>query len=375
MNILIAPDKFKGSLTAQQVCETIQGALLEWNETLSIYTLPLADGGEGSCELLTKFSRGTFTTVRVHDPLGRPIDAVYGTSGDGTIVFMEMAAASGLQLLQKAERNPMITTTRGTGELIRHALDNGVTKIFLGIGGSATNDAGIGLAEALGARFLDARGNQLKPIGENLRYIQTIDSSQLHPRLANIPLTIFCDVDNPLFGPQGAAHVFAPQKGADEKMVAVLDEGLRHYASLLEKIFYRPVNFPGAGAGGGLPASLQVFTSLTVVPGMQFIMEFTGLEEHVKRADIIITGEGKIDRQTLSGKVVNGVAQLARKHRKRLIAVAGSCELSARELEDLGVSKVVTITGEDVSEDYAMKHAAPLLRQRIREALVQNLTV
>lgn len=374
MNILIAPDKFKGSLTAQQVCDTIKSVLQELNPPPGIYTLPLADGGEGSCELLTKFSRGTFTTVRVHDPLDRPIDAAYGISGDGSIAFMEMAAASGLQLLKKEERNPMITTTRGTGELIRHALDQGITKIYLGIGGSATNDAGIGMAEALGVRFLDSHGNQLKPIGENLRYIHTIDSSQLHPRLTDIALTIFCDVDNPLSGPQGAAHVFAPQKGADEKMVAALDEGLKHYASLLEKTFHRSVNFPGAGAGGGLPASLKVFTSLTVVPGMQFIMQFTGLENHVQRADIIITGEGKIDRQTLSGKVVNGVAQLARKYQKPLIVVAGSCELSAQELKNLGVSKVITIANEHTSEDYAIKHAAELLKQRIQEALTQNLT-
>jgi len=375
MNILIAPDKFKGSLTAQQVCDAVKSALQESAPTASIYTLPLADGGEGSCELLTKVSHGTFTTVQVHDPLDRPIEAAYGISGDGSTAFMEMAAASGLQLLKKEERNPMLTTTRGTGELIRHALDQGITKIFLGIGGSATNDAGIGMAEALGVRFIDSRGNQLKPIGKNLRYIHTIDTSQLHPRLTDISLTIFCDVDNPLFGPEGAAHVFAPQKGADEKMVAALDEGLRHYASLLEKNFHRSVNFPGAGAGGGLPASLQVFTSLTVVPGMQFIMQFTGLEDHVQRADIIITGEGKIDRQTLSGKVINGVAQLARKYQKRLIVVAGSCELSVQELENLGVSKVITITNEHTSEDYAMKHAAALLKQHIREALVQNLTV
>lgn len=374
MNVLIAPDKFKGSLTAQQVCDTIKSALQESGSTLAIYTLPLADGGEGSCELLTNLSRGTFTTVRVHDPLDRPIDAAYGISGDGSITFMEMAAASGLQLLKKEERNPMITTTRGTGELIRHALDQGITKIYLGIGGSATNDAGIGMAEALGVRFLDSHGNQLKPIGENLRYILTIDSSQLHPRLTDIALTIFCDVDNPLSGPQGAAHVFAPQKGADEKMVAALDEGLKHYASLLEKTFHRSVNFPGAGAGGGLPASLKVFTSLTVVPGMQFIMQFTGLENHVQQADIIITGEGKIDRQTLSGKVVNGVAQLARKYQKPLIVVAGSCELSAQELKNLGVSKVITIANEHTSEDYAIKHAAELLKQRIQEALTQNLT-
>ena len=375
MTVLIAPDKFKGSLTAPQVCDAIGSALQELNSSLNIYSLPLADGGEGSCELLTKLSDGTFTTVPVHDPLDRPIDVAYGLSRDGSTAFMEMAAASGLQLLKKEERNPMITTTRGTGELIRHALDYGVSKIFLGIGGSATNDAGTGLAEALGVRFLSSDGNQLKPVGENLRYIHTIDISQLHTRLAAIDLTIFCDVDNPLFGPRGAAYIFAPQKGADEKMVAVLDAGLRHYASLLEKTFQRPVNFPGAGAGGGLPASLKVFTNLTVIPGMEFIMQFTGLEERIQQADIIITGEGKIDRQTLSGKVVNGVAQLARKYNKRLIVVAGTCELGPAELGQLGVYKAVTLMHEGISEEYAIQNAASLLKQRIREALVQNLTV
>jgi glycerate kinase len=375
MTVLIAPDKFKGSLTAPQVCDAIGSALQELNSSLNIYSLPLADGGEGSCELLTKLSDGTFTTVPVHDPLDRPIDVAYGLSRDGSTAFMEIAPASGLQLLKKEERNPMITTTRGTGELIRHALDHGVSKIFLGIGGSATNDAGTGLAEALGVRFLSSDGNQLKPVGENLRYIHTIDISQLHTRSAAIDLTIFCDVDNPLFGPQGAAYIFAPQKGADEKMIAVLDDGLRHYASLLEKTFQRPVNFPGAGAGGGLPASLKVFTNLTVIPGMEFIIQFTGLEERIQQADIIITGEGKIDRQTLSGKVVNGIAQLARKYNKRLIVVAGTCELSPAELGQLGVYKAVTLMHEGISEEYAIQNAATLLKQRIREALVQNLTV
>jgi glycerate 2-kinase len=375
MNILIAPDKFKGSLTAQQVCDGIKSTLAEWSDAFNIYCLPLADGGEGSCELLTTYANGTFTTVRVHDPLGRLIDVAYGISSDGSTAFMEMASASGLQLLKKEERNPMITTTRGTGELIRHALDRGVTKIFLGIGGSATNDAGMGLAEALGVRFLSEHGDQLKPIGKNLRYIHAIDTSHLHPGLAAINLTIFCDVDNPLFGPHGAAHVFAPQKGADEKMVAVLDEGLMHYALLLEKTFHRPVNFSGAGAGGGLPASLKVFTSLTVVPGMEFVMQFSGLEEQIQRADIIITGEGKIDRQTLSGKVINGVAQLARKYNKRLFVVAGTCELTSAELKQLGVYKVITLMREGISEDYAIRNASLLLKQRIKEGLVQILTL
>jgi glycerate kinase len=374
MTILIAPDKFKGSLTAQQVCDEVKRALLKWNGALNIITLPMADGGEGSCELLTSFSGGKFITASVHDPLFRNIDARYGISEDNETAFLEMASASGLQLLKKHERNPMQTTTLGIGELIAHALDLGVKKIILGIGGSATNDAGMGMAEALGVQFLSAEGERLKPVGENLRYIHTLDLTHVHPKLSTTAFTIFCDVDNPLYGPHGAAHVFAPQKGANEEMIQILDEGLMHYSSLLEKTFSRTVNFPGAGAGGGLPVSLQVLTNLKVVPGMDFIIQFLKLDDHVRHADIVITGEGKIDEQTLSGKVVSGIARLAKKYDKALFVVAGTCELPEHRLEQLNIRKLITLTNPNVPEEYAIEHAASLLSQRITEELVQHLT-
>ncbi|HEY9008315.1 MAG TPA: glycerate kinase [Ohtaekwangia sp.] len=365
MTILLAPDKFKGSLTAQEVCAIAGDAIAAIDPSHRITAIPLADGGEGSCELLTSFSGGSFTTVRVHDPLFRPIKAHYGITKDGTTAFLEMAVASGLQLLKPPERNPSLTSTIGTGELMRHALDHSVQQIVLGIGGSATNDAGMGMATALGIQFFSDTGELLEPIGKNLSFVHRIDTSLLHPRLAEVNITIFCDVDNPLHGAQGAAYTFAPQKGADRAMVILLDTGLQHYEAILERTFHKPVNFPGAGAGGGLPASLQAITNLNVRAGIDFIMEFTRLEEHIREADLIITGEGKIDEQTLHGKVVNGVAKLARKHHKPLVAIAGKSELTPQQTEELGIRKIITIANASTPEEQAMQNAGSLLKKRI----------
>ncbi|HEY9048199.1 MAG TPA: glycerate kinase, partial [Ohtaekwangia sp.] len=222
---------------------------------------------------------------------------------------------------------------------------------------------------ALGVKFFSSADKLLEPVGRNLSSIHRIDATQLHPRIADVHMTIFCDVDNPLHGPQGAANIFAPQKGADSAMVALLDDGLQHYQSILERTFDKPVNFPGAGAGGGLPASLKAFTNLTVRPGMDFIIEYTRLEEQVHQADVIITGEGKVDEQTLSGKVVSGVAQLARRYNKPLIVIAGKCELSPEQVTKLGIQKVITLINTSLTEDYAIKNASSLLKQRILENL------
>jgi glycerate kinase len=377
MNILIAPDKFKGSLTAQQVCNAIVEGIRSVDANATLDILPMADGGEGSAQLLTSFSGGTTKTLKVRDPLFRSIESSYGLSRDGKTAFMEMANASGLQLLKSEERDPMKTSSVGTGDLIVDALERGVENIILGIGGSATNDAGIGMATALGVKFYSSSGKHLEPIGANLNAIHAVDSSDLHPQLKNISITIFCDVDNPLHGTRGAAYVFAPQKGADEAMVRELDEGLAHYKKILESSVNCVVDFPGAGAGGGLPASLKAFTSLTVRAGMEYIMEYINLDERIGKADLIITGEGKIDRQTLSGKVVKGIADAAFRHAKPVIAVAGRCDLSAAELAPLRVRKVITLVDSATSEAQAIKNAYSLVRARIssafREQKIQRL--
>jgi glycerate kinase len=370
MTILIAPDKFKGSLSAHEVCDIISDEFRAAGDSLNIVALPLADGGEGTCELLTTFSGGTMIKVPVRDPLARTINSEFGISSDGRIAFLEMATASGLQLLKKEERNPLLTTTLGTGDLIRHALDRGVEQIIMGVGGSATNDGGMGMAESLGVVFYDVLGNNLAGNGENLSRIHSLDSSGVHPRLADVNFTIFCDVDNPLHGPNGAAYIFSPQKGADKAMVLELDRGLKHYQEILEKTSSIRVNFPGGGAGGGLPASLKAFAFINIRRGMDFIAEFTNLEEQIKSADFIITGEGKVDNQTLSGKVVKGVADLARKHRKRLAIVAGKNELEPRRLSELGAMAVVTLVTEGIDEQEAIKRASQLLKTRVKEQII-----
>ena len=365
MNILIAPDKFKGSLSATEVCAAIKEGLLSVDSTLNVIELPLADGGEGTCELLTSYAGGSMVTLRVRDPLFRTIDSGYGISKDGKIAFLEMAKASGLQLLKMDERNPMIGSTVGTGDLIRHALDRGAEHIIMGVGGSATTDGGIGMAEALGAYFYDASGERLQPVGANLQHIHSLDLSSVHPRLRQVQFTIFCDVDNPLHGPNGAAYIFSPQKGADARMVSELDMGLRHYERVLENTVHRKVNFPGAGAGGGLPSSIKALANVTVRPGMDYIIEFTKFEEQLSVADMVITGEGKIDEQTLSGKVVKGVADLAARHNKVVVAFAGKTELSEKAFQSLAIRKIITLTGKDISEKQAMEKAYGLLHDRV----------
>lgn len=373
MKILIAPDKFKGSLTAQQVCDAISEGIRDVDAGAVLDMLPMADGGEGSAQLLTSFSGGTTRSLMVRDPLFRSIESSYGISSDGKTAFMEMASASGLQLLKPHERNPMKTSTIGTGDLIVDALEQGVEHIILGIGGSATNDAGTGIAAALGVKFYSSSDVELEPNGSSLKHIHRIDINNIHPRLKEISITIFCDVDNPLYGTRGAAYLFAPQKGADEKMVHDLDHGLRHYKSVLEPLVNRDVDFPGAGAGGGVPASLKAFTNLTVRAGIEYIMDYVKLEDRIHDVDLVITGEGKIDEQTLAGKVVKGVADAAFRHAKPVVAIAGRCDLDATQLAPFHFTRLLTLVDERTTENEAVKNAASLIRARISSAFLNKM--
>lgn len=368
VKVLIAPDKFKGSLTAEQVCTAIRSGLMNADSSLSITEQPLADGGEGTCELLTNFSRGKFVKVDVRDPLSRNKSTVYGISQDGETAFIEMAKASGLQLLDTPDKNPWYTTTVGTGDMIRHALDAGVKHIVMGIGGSATNDGGMGMAVALGIEFYDSANHRLPGRGCDLERTNHIDTSNVHPRLSDVDFTVFCDVDNPLTGPQGAAHVFGPQKGADNNLVIALDKGLEHYAGVLQRFTGRVIDFPGAGAGGGLPASLKAFANIGIRAGMDFIISFIGLEEKVREADIVFTGEGKVDIQTLAGKVVKGVSDLAKKYNKPLVVVAGKSDVTVQDLRKLNVRKLISLTADGTPDQVAMEKASPLIEKLVQAA-------
>jgi glycerate 2-kinase len=367
VKILIAPDKFKGSLTALQVCEAVQQALLKLNPELTIQSIPLADGGEGTAELLTNHTKGKWVICEVHDPLFRKINAGYGISGDGSVAFIEMASASGLQLLKSEDRNPLKTSTFGTGELIADAINRGVKKIMLAIGGSATNDAGIGMAAALGFAFCDKHGDELQPIGESLEHIFSIDATNRLPKLQHIEFTVLCDVDNPLYGSNGAVFVFARQKGANEQDVIALDKGLQHFARIVRTQLNISTEFAGAGAAGGMGAGAKVFLNATQQRGIDYIIEALQVKPAIQNADLVITGEGKMDLQTLSGKVVAGVTSIATGLNKPVLAIVGRNELSEVQFKQAGINEVISLVDENTSDETAMKQTEHLIERRIVE--------
>ena len=304
MKILIAPDKFKDALPALEVGRAIQEGVKINNPAAEITVFPMADGGEGTSDILTFHFGGRKVELLVSDPLWRKVKAEYGISSDGSHAFIEMAQASGLHLLKPHERNCLHTTTFGTGELIRDAISKGVQKIVLGIGGSATNDAGIGMAAALGYRFLDASGNMLNPVGKNLLEIATIIDEDVLFNSDKLEILVACDVENRLYGSEGAAYVFGPQKGADEKAVELLDKGLQNFASVAKSKYHIDVQtIKGAGAAGGMGAGCLLFLKGKLRPGVALVMALTEFEKQVAQADLVITGEGKLDNQTLSGKL------------------------------------------------------------------------
>ncbi|MCW5911821.1 MAG: glycerate kinase [Cyclobacteriaceae bacterium] len=369
MKILIAPDKFKGSLSAQKAGEAIGSVLLKLDSSLQIQTLPMADGGEGTAELLTTHTKGKWITCMVHDPLFRKINAGYGISGDGSTAFIEMASASGLQLLKPDERNPLKTTTLGTGELIANALQHPVKKIVLAIGGSATNDAGLGMASALGYRFYDRNNRELLPVGESLERLHRVDGAHINPQLNQTEVLILCDVANPLYGPTGAAHVFAPQKGAGMPDVMKLDKGLQNFAKIAQQQLAVSTDFAGAGAAGGLGAGAKVFLRAALTRGIAYVLQELKVEEAIQNADVVITGEGKLDTQTLHGKVVAGITSAAVRLNKPVIAVVGKNELTEAQWKQAGIRQVISLADEHTSVETAVNHARELIQKRISEQL------
>lgn len=366
----LAPDSFKGSLTSPAFCRIVASA---WNNIFPgdrLVPFPLADGGEGTVEALVNATGGEIKTCLVRDPLGRPVEASWGLLGDGKTAVIEMASASGLYLLSREERNPLFTSTYGTGELIREALDSGCQKVVIGIGGSATNDGGAGMAAALGADLLDSRGNPLPPGGRYLSRLHAVDLKKIHPAIHLVECIAACDVDNPLTGPEGASAVYGPQKGADAEMVRELDGALKHYAAVIRRdLGVHVFDLPGAGAAGGLGAGLVAFLQARLRPGVELVMEHSGFQEWLEQEDVdlVITGEGEINNQTARGKVPVGVSRLARKHGVPVIALVGSAAAGYQAVYDQGISAVLDIIPRPMTREEAMDRAEELLSQAARE--------
>ncbi len=321
---VLAPDSFKESMTAHEVCQAMKEGLREAFPGARFLLVPMADGGEGTMRSLVDARGGSVYEASASDPLGRSIVAHFGLFDDGRTAVIEMASASGLERLDPSERDPRVTTTRGTGDLLLAALNEGATHIIIAIGGSATNDGGAGFAQALGARLLDADGHDLPPGGAALAQLARIDVSGLDPRLASVSIQVACDVDNPLCGVEGASAVYGPQKGADASTVVELDAALAHYAEIVHRDLGRDVAaIPGAGAAGGLGAGLLAFTGARLRRGVQIVIDETGLAEAIAQADLVLTGEGRVDEQTRRGKTPFGVAAVARAAGKPVIAIAG----------------------------------------------------
>ena len=315
MNILIAPDSFKDSLSAKAVAGHIVSGIKNVLPDANITQIPLSDGGEGLLEALVRPLDGQFIKVEVKDPLMRNIEAQYGILGDGNTAVIEMATASGLELLKANERNPMITSTYGTGQLIKDALNRGCTKIIIGLGGSATNDGGMGMVKALGGKFLKQLGESIGEGGGPLKDLQRIDLGEMDKRLSYCEVISACDVSNPLTGPQGASMVFGVQKGGNPEDLKELDKNLLHYASVIKSDLGKDIKtVEGTGAAGGTGMGLLSFLDAELKPGIELIIDELQLEKHIIDADVIVTGEGQIDRQTLYGKTIMGLAKMAQQH-------------------------------------------------------------
>jgi glycerate kinase len=326
--------------------------------------IPVADGGESTASAIVAATNGRWLHSAVHDALGRRIKAAFGVTGDGQTAVIETAAASGLVLLKPHERNPLRASTFGAGELIRAALDRGVTKILIGIGGSATNDGGAGMARALGARFFDARGRELAEGGGPLRELARIDMSRLDPRLSRVEILVASDVDNPLFGPRGAARVYAPQKGATPAMVNTLELGLKRLAVVIRNDLGLDIaRLPGAGAAGGLGAGLAAFLKGRLRPGVEIVIEAVGLEKKLAGCDLVITGEGRLDAQTVFGKAPAGVAKAAKKFGLPVIAICGSLGPDAGKTKAAGIDACFSALEEPVAEADLRKRAPGMLER------------
>ncbi|WP_305464604.1 glycerate kinase [Photobacterium leiognathi] len=359
MKIIIAPDSYKESLTAMEVATAIENGFRQVIPNAEYIKLPMADGGEGTVQSLVDASNGTIIEHSVTGPLGEQVNGFFGLMGDGKTAIIEMAAASGLHLVIPELRNPMLTTSFGTGELILAALDKGVEHIIVGIGGSATNDGGIGMAQALGVCFLDENNKPIHYSGGALDSLHRIDISNIDPRLVSVKLEVACDVDNPLCGEKGASQVFGPQKGATPEMVTQLDNNLAHYAEIIKRDLGKDVkDMAGAGAAGGMGAALLGLFNAQLRPGIEIVMDAVNLADVLQDADLVITGEGRIDSQTIHGKTPIGVARTAKRFNKPVIGIAGSLSYDCNVVHEHGIDAVFSVVPRSVSLAEALAEAA-----------------
>jgi glycerate kinase len=362
MKIIIAPDKFKGSLTSFEVCDAIAAGIKQADENAEVFLFPMADGGDGFSEVMKYYLQTETVSCTTVDPLGRNISASYQWNAQTKTAIIEMAVASGLVLLKLEERNPLKTSTYGTGLLIKDAIEKGAGQIILGLGGSATNDAGMGILAALGFQFMNANGGSLTPCGENLASIKKI----ICP--ASVPKTKFviaCDVQNVLYGPHGAAYVYAPQKGADASAVTLLDKGLEHFADILKQQTGKDISsIPGTGAAGGIAAGLMSFFEVALKKGTDLVVEASGIKNKIAGATLLITGEGKIDTQTLEGKVVNELSFLAYQYKIPAAAFCGVFEADSSVISQLHLQFVERLNSPSISKEEAIRNAKELLTRK-----------
>ncbi|MBS0905033.1 glycerate kinase [Pantoea dispersa] len=367
MKIVIAPDSYKESLSALEVATAIEAGFREIFPAADYVKIPVADGGEGTVEAMVAATQGNIVRLTVTGPLGEPVDAFYGLSGDARTAFIEMAAASGLELVPAAQRDPLITTSYGTGELIKNALDRGVDHIIIGIGGSATNDGGAGMVQALGARLLDSHGSGIGYGGGALPQLAKIEIADLDTRLLQCRIEVACDVTNPLIGEEGASAIFGPQKGATPQLVQQLDAALGHYAAIIQRdLDIDVLHIAGGGAAGGMGAALHAFCQAELRRGIEIVTEALGLAQQVQDADLVITGEGRIDSQSVNGKVPVGVAQVAKQFNKPVIGIAGSLTADVGVVHQHGIDAVYSVLSGICSLEEALANAAQNVRLTAR---------
>lgn len=374
MKVIISPDSYKGTLSAVEVAKAMQKGILDVDHSIETIILPVADGGEGTQHSLIASTDGRYCSATVLDPLGRAIQTQYGVLGDQVTCVIEMAQASGIMLLQENEKNPELATSYGTGQLIKAALDQGFRKFIIGIGGSATNDAGTGMLQALGVRLLSAEGVELEAGVSNLMQLDVIDMSLLDTRLAESTFTIACDVDNPLIGERGATAIFGPQKGVQKHQVAEFDRCLKHFADIVEAQFaIRLHDYKGAGAAGGMGGALIAFLKGTFHAGIDLVLDAVQLQAHLAEAQLVITGEGKSDLQTLHGKAPLGVAKAAKQANVEAMLLSGGIDTKANAALQAYFTVVESLVDEEIDVQQAMQEPAHFIRLKTKRMIERYL--
>lgn len=365
MKIVVAPDSFKGNLTAVQVAGCIEVGIRMADKNIEVKKIPVADGGEGTVEALVTATDGKIIKKQVSGPLMEKVDSFFGILGNTDTAVIEMAAAAGLDQVPENMRNPLNTTTYGVGELIKAAVDYGCKRIILGIGGSATNDGGMGMAQALGAKFLDKDGRELGHAGKYMNDVAKIDVGGLEPKLKEISIVVACDVKNPLHGKEGAAHIYGPQKGATPEIIEVLDQGLRNFADRIkEQLGVDMANIPGSGAAGGLGGGLIAFAGAELLPGIEVVIKYCNFEDNVKDADLLITGEGRTDHQTAYGKVPVGLAMVAAKHDVPVVCLSGGLRDGYMEIYKHGITAAFSNVNDAMPLKEAIEKSGGMMTER-----------